>query len=153
MSTSYWIARREHNPSGARSYCRRPRLDSTHLPTTLANRDKSCWPHSISEIPRAINNIPPAPSPLYPDTRAPIPELDEKREAALAAEREQWEQGKAHLEKVSRQAMDTVIELSEAVLDTVVSAAECWKTKLAEHRAKREGERASSVHNTTNRQQ
>ncbi|KAF8194951.1 hypothetical protein BJ912DRAFT_1040521 [Pholiota molesta] len=45
---------------------------------------------------------------------------------------------KAHMAKVSRQAVDTMVELTEATLESVLTTAEALKAKLAEHRVERE---------------
>ncbi|KAJ7486101.1 hypothetical protein B0H11DRAFT_2016945 [Mycena galericulata] len=55
--------------------------------------------------------------------------------------RDVWEQERARIREVSRSAGDTVAELSEATLNTVLQATEALKAKMAEHRALREQER------------
>jgi len=111
MTATYWMARRHRDHPFAKSHCKRPPPDSFFLPSTLSAQqtpDNYTWPRSFCEISRAINNLPPAPSPLYPDTRGPIPELDERRKATLSEQQQEWEREKAHFAKVARQATDTV---------------------------------------------
>ncbi|KAJ7367179.1 hypothetical protein DFH08DRAFT_836739 [Mycena albidolilacea] len=52
-----------------------------------------------------------------------------------------WEQERARVRQFSRTAEDTVTELSEATLNTILQATEALKAKMAEHRALREEER------------
>jgi len=54
------------------------------------------------------------------------------------AQAQQWEEDKARLLSLSRQAGDTMTHLSEATLDSIVSTVGTLKVKLAEHRAQRE---------------
>ncbi|KAJ7767529.1 hypothetical protein DFH07DRAFT_808812 [Mycena maculata] len=52
-----------------------------------------------------------------------------------------WEQERARVREFSQTAGDTVAELSEATLNTILQATEALKAKMAEHRAIREEER------------
>ncbi|KAJ7677424.1 hypothetical protein B0H17DRAFT_112460 [Mycena rosella] len=52
-----------------------------------------------------------------------------------------WEQERDRVRQFSQTAGDTVAELSEATLNTILQATEALKAKMAEHRAFREEER------------
>ncbi|KAJ7244985.1 hypothetical protein B0H12DRAFT_1128130 [Mycena haematopus] len=52
-----------------------------------------------------------------------------------------WEQERARVRQFSRTAEDTVADLSETTLNTILQATEALKAKMAEHRALREEER------------
>ncbi|KAJ7069755.1 hypothetical protein C8F01DRAFT_1113836 [Mycena amicta] len=52
-----------------------------------------------------------------------------------------WEMERARIREFSQTAGDTVAELSEATLSTILQATEALKAKMAEHRALREAER------------
>ncbi|KAF8141624.1 hypothetical protein EV363DRAFT_1308604 [Boletus edulis] len=49
-----------------------------------------------------------------------------------------WEQDKERLRHIQKRAGETVIDLSESTLDSIVTSAESLKAKLAELRAERE---------------
>ncbi|KAJ7134850.1 hypothetical protein C8R44DRAFT_730180 [Mycena epipterygia] len=52
-----------------------------------------------------------------------------------------WDQERERVRQFSQSAGDTVAELSEATLNTIMQATEALKAKMAEHRALREEER------------
>ncbi|KAF7298989.1 hypothetical protein MIND_00847100 [Mycena indigotica] len=52
-----------------------------------------------------------------------------------------WDAERAKVREFSQAAGDTVAELSEATLNTILQATEALKAKMAEHRALREAER------------
>jgi len=54
------------------------------------------------------------------------------------AQMQKWEEDKARMLELSRQAGDTMTDLSEATLDSVLSAVETLKLKLAEYRTQRQ---------------
>ncbi|KAF9471755.1 hypothetical protein BDN70DRAFT_887758 [Pholiota conissans] len=90
---------------------------------------------------------PPAtpPAPPLPVDHTPMPTppppFRALKDAVDGWEKEQDElidAKKAHIAKVSRQAVDTMTELTEATLESVLTTAEALKAKLAEHRAERE---------------
>jgi len=102
-------------------FCSRHRLQP---PTTDNNQ-----PQNMGGIPRAINNIPAANDTTGPSSQSPSwgPPASWK-----------WDPDREHLEKVSKQAFDTMADLTESTLESVLSTAESLKTKLAEHRTQRE---------------
>jgi len=53
-------------------------------------------------------------------------------------QQQSWQQEKEHLADISRKVADAMTDLTEATLDSVLSAAEALKVKLTEHRANRE---------------
>jgi len=53
----------------------------------------------------------------------------------------QWEEEKARIRELSRNAADSMAELSEVTLDALQSTVGALKAKLAEHRQQREQER------------
>ncbi|KDR80503.1 hypothetical protein GALMADRAFT_240790 [Galerina marginata CBS 339.88] len=118
LAATWWI---KHKDADRRvfGHCMRPPVQA---PPTDSAAPPSPWPQNMSDIPRAINNIPPAHS-------SPVSAEWESR---------QWEQEKEHLANISRQATDAMADLTEATLETVLSTAESLKAKLAEHRAQRE---------------
>ncbi|KAJ7504504.1 hypothetical protein B0H11DRAFT_1982707 [Mycena galericulata] len=76
------------------------------------------------DLPNTINNIPQAP-PLpwgYPESHRD----------------RQWEEEKIKLQAIGKQAEEVMAKLSEATVDSVLTALEALKVKLAEHRAQRE---------------
>ncbi|KAJ7816927.1 hypothetical protein B0H14DRAFT_2843682 [Mycena olivaceomarginata] len=62
-----------------------------------------------------------------------------------------WDHERARVREFSRTAEDTVTQLSEATLDTILQATEALKEKMAEHRAMREEERRVEGGNTSPR--
>jgi len=50
----------------------------------------------------------------------------------------EWEEDKERLRELQRRAQDTMVEMSESTLDSILSTVESMKGKLAEHRALRE---------------
>ncbi|KAF8817563.1 hypothetical protein BYT27DRAFT_7216642 [Phlegmacium glaucopus] len=72
---------------------------------------------TFRDIPRAFNHIPPA---------------------HWGEQQQSWQQEKEHLANISRKVTDAMADLTEATLESVLSAAEALKAKLAEHRANRE---------------
>ncbi|KAF8171925.1 hypothetical protein K438DRAFT_1851904 [Mycena galopus ATCC 62051] len=75
-----------------------------------------------------------------PDQRAP-PNGSEPVGNYPASYNRDWEQERARVRQFSRNAEDTVVELSEVTLNTILQATEALKAKMAEHRALREEER------------
>ncbi|KAJ7095651.1 hypothetical protein C8R44DRAFT_890049 [Mycena epipterygia] len=55
--------------------------------------------------------------------------------------REVWDQERARVQQFSKSAGDTIAELSEVTLNTILQATEALKAKMAEQRALREAER------------
>ncbi|KIJ65690.1 hypothetical protein HYDPIDRAFT_187395 [Hydnomerulius pinastri MD-312] len=49
----------------------------------------------------------------------------------------EWDEDKERLKNMQKRAGDAVVDMSESTLDSIVSAAESLKAKLAEHRAQR----------------
>ncbi|KAJ7128233.1 hypothetical protein C8R43DRAFT_1027484 [Mycena crocata] len=66
---------------------------------------------------------------------------EELRNRAQLDRRAVWEQERERVKQFSQTAGDTVAELSEATLNTILQATEALKAKMAEHRAWREEER------------
>ncbi|KAK7048566.1 hypothetical protein R3P38DRAFT_3174815 [Favolaschia claudopus] len=85
----------------------------------------------------------PAPAPSAPagssDQKAPL--NNSEPPAYPAPYNRDWDQERARIRQFSRNAEDTVTELSEATLNTILQATEALKAKMAEHRALREQER------------
>ncbi|CAK5273954.1 unnamed protein product [Mycena citricolor] len=108
-----------------------PRADATPPP---ASPDAPMSPTSsppvslpissrAAEISSAVNHMPPASLPWgYPESH---------RER-------QWEEEKKKLQSITRQAEDVMTKISEATVDTMLTAMEALKVKLAEHRLQRE---------------
>lgn len=110
-SATWWVKRRECN---GRTFgpCMRPPIQShIHVsgnaatdapqPSAHGHPSPSPWPQNISDIPRAINNIP---QPNHvPPTYSPstLGEWEKRQDA-------QWDLEKEHLAKISRQATDAV---------------------------------------------
>ncbi|KAF7331545.1 hypothetical protein MKEN_00033600 [Mycena kentingensis (nom. inval.)] len=101
-----------------------------------------CWRPPVGSLPqpnsdewklRDLNNIPHATATEAPPPPSPLPwgypEAHRER---------QWDEEKAKLQAVGRQAEDVMTKLSEDALDSVMSAMEALKRKLAEHRAERD---------------
>jgi len=82
------------------------------------------WSWNARDIPRAVNNIPPASASSwgYPENH-----LDR-----------QWEEEKKRLAAFGKQAEDTMTQLSEATLDSVLATVQSLKAKIAESKAQRE---------------
>jgi len=57
-------------------------------------------------------------------------------------QQQSWQQEKEHLADISRKVADAMTDLTEATLESVLSAAEALKAKLTEHRANREQQRS-----------
>ncbi|KAH9479569.1 hypothetical protein JR316_0008164 [Psilocybe cubensis] len=127
-SATWWVRRRECSNRSFGPCIRQP------IQSPIGNTDTTqpSWPQSVTDIPRAINNIP-QPAPVQHTTYSPstIGEWEKRQDA-------QWELEKEHLAKISRQATDAMAELTEATLESVLATAESLKAKLAEHRAQRE---------------
>ncbi|KAL0955870.1 hypothetical protein HGRIS_002069 [Hohenbuehelia grisea] len=85
-------------------------------------------PTSLKSVPESINRIPPA-----QDMVPSVPWM-----FGYQHQDQRWDQEKAKMWDLGRQAGDTMTELSEATLDSVISTVEALKAKLAEHRARRE---------------
>ncbi|KAF9221326.1 hypothetical protein BS17DRAFT_819569 [Gyrodon lividus] len=60
------------------------------------------------------------------------------RDRTVGWNQREWEDDKERLKHVQKRAGEAVVDLSESTLDSIVSAAESLKSKLAEHRAQRE---------------
>ncbi|KAF8194953.1 hypothetical protein BJ912DRAFT_1040523 [Pholiota molesta] len=90
-------------------------------------------PYSMGSAPPPADGagaIAPPPPPPFSPLKA-YEGWEKQQDERIAAE-------KAHMAKVSRQAVDTMVELTEATLESVLTTAEALKAKLAEHRAERE---------------
>ena len=73
-------------------FCARHRLQ----PPTTDNQQNPGWPQNVGNIPRAINNIPPADGTTEPSpSRGPPTNW-------------KWDPDREHLEKISKQAVDAV---------------------------------------------
>ncbi|KAF7288533.1 hypothetical protein HMN09_01382300 [Mycena chlorophos] len=70
-----------------------------------------------------------------PSTSAPVPKLPTY----------DWDTERARVRAFSQSASESVAELSEATLDTILQATEALKAKMAEHRALREAEKRMSM--------
>ncbi|KAF7364985.1 hypothetical protein MVEN_00369400 [Mycena venus] len=88
----------------------------------------------------AGGNLRSLPAPSIPEQKAPL-NGSEPQVNYQAHYNRDWEQERARVRQFSRSAEDTVAELSEATLNTILQATEALKAKMAEHRALREEER------------
>ncbi|KAF8909402.1 hypothetical protein CPB84DRAFT_1766051 [Gymnopilus junonius] len=123
--TAAWWIKRKDSDRHVFGHCRRlppqyyPPTDSTVPPST----SPVTWPQTFSDIPRAINNIPPAADPS-------------------SASRSEWlsDEERERLANLSRQATDAMVDLTESTLESVLTTAQSLKAKLAEHRAQRQSQ-------------
>lgn len=113
--TASWFLRRKDTDSRIFGHCRRLQYQTPPLNSPDATpSDPNSW--SVRDIPKTINHIP-----------------------HWGSEQQQsWQQEKEHLADISRKVADAMTDLTEATLESVLSAAETLKAKLAEHRANRE---------------
>ncbi|KAJ6508475.1 hypothetical protein C8R45DRAFT_967554 [Mycena sanguinolenta] len=81
------------------------------------------------------------PAPLNTSEKSPMPNNSEHVQGYPTHYSRDWEQERARVRQFSRTAEDTVIDLSESTLTTILQATEALKAKMAEHRALREEER------------
>ncbi|KAF5316665.1 hypothetical protein D9619_006655 [Psilocybe cf. subviscida] len=152
--TATWWIKRKDGDRHIFGHCRRV------APPASVEAQPAPWPpQSITDIPRVIANMPPAssepasPQPVSPGARGMMGEgWDPKR----SRYEDHWDIEKEQLAKLSKQAADTMAEITEATLASVMSTAEALKQasielvrdmrvstytplqKLAEHRAQRE---------------
>ncbi|KAF8351179.1 hypothetical protein F5887DRAFT_196146 [Amanita rubescens] len=82
-------------------------------------------PETLHSVSRAINNLPPADGWSFGERR----------------QMEKWEEDKEKLIDFTVRATDAIADMSESTLDTVLSTIENLKTKIVEHRARREKQR------------
>ncbi|CAA7267417.1 unnamed protein product [Cyclocybe aegerita] len=144
MTATWWIKRKQCE-SRVFGHCLRPAIQ----PTDSKHRDG--WTQNAVDVSRAINNIPIAPTPMGDfngtgtgtPASAGTPQVSWDRDHARHSwQWDQW-QGQAEREqfsRMSRQAADAMVDLTETTLESVLTTAEALKAKLAEHRARREQE-------------
>lgn len=122
--TTNWLLKPKDSNSRIFGHCRRlqyqtPPPNSSVPDGASSNGAPSApnpWSVTVRDIPRTINNIP-----------------------HWGSEQQQsWQQEKEHLADISRRVTDAMTDLTEATLESVLSAAEGLRAKLAEHRANRE---------------
>jgi len=137
-ATATWWLKRKDTDRRIFGHCMRPSIQSSPSQSTDSSAPPPTnpgWPQSLSEIPRVINNIPQVHSSPTPSSPAPLVEWEKRQE-------QQWDLEKEHIARISRQATDAMVDLTEATLESVLSTAESLKAKLAEHRAQREKQQA-----------
>jgi len=126
-TATWWIKHREMNNNGGMTWghCRRPNIQNTPAPTTASADGSNVNPQdssfSFRDVPRAINNI-------SPPSRDWGWGWGEKK----LAEKHQEEQDQ--LADLRRQATETMTDITEATLESILSTAEVLKAKLAESR-------------------
>ncbi|KAF9501399.1 hypothetical protein BDN71DRAFT_1501119 [Pleurotus eryngii] len=144
IAATIWAKRMECYPQG-RSYGHCYRVPPHYLPpptppptprTPETTEEPSLWSADASNVssvikglPQAINNIPPA-----DDSRLP-------RSFGERVQQEKWEEEKERMLELGRQVGDSMAEISEATLDSVMSAIEALKNKVTMHRIQREEQR------------
>lgn len=95
-TTFWWIKHREAKGHYL-PFCPRYKLQS---PATDNNQQQNPgWPQNMSDIPRAINNIPSGNPPTDPSSQSPSTGLPTSWK---------WDPDREHLEKISKQAVDAV---------------------------------------------
>ncbi|KAK7051216.1 hypothetical protein VNI00_004716 [Paramarasmius palmivorus] len=63
---------------------------------------------------------------------------DTSQAAGQASSHQDWAEERARIREVSRQVGDTVTEISEATLDTLLASVQAMKDRLAQNRLERE---------------
>ncbi|KAK2466453.1 hypothetical protein APHAL10511_002095 [Amanita phalloides] len=134
-SASLWIKYRDCRHANSRVFgpCIRQRpLEATPQarnastdPTASPPTELLQAPDGLRTVSRVINNIPPTENWPYSE----------------GYRKERWEEDKERLIDFTLRATDTIADMSESTLETLLASLENLKTKIAEHRAQREKQR------------
>ncbi|KAF8143900.1 hypothetical protein K438DRAFT_1875131 [Mycena galopus ATCC 62051] len=103
------------------------------------NRDNADCYQAFYGHHRSLQGSPSAvPNPNSLSQKAPLNSSEPGTADYPTAYNRDWEQERARVRQFSRSAEDTVVELSEVTLNTILQATEALKAKMGEHRALRE---------------
>ncbi|KAF9453618.1 hypothetical protein P691DRAFT_719478 [Macrolepiota fuliginosa MF-IS2] len=133
-TATWWIKHRDVHHFSQWGHCRRLAIENA---TANANMSTTAQPangspessFSFKDIPRTINNIPPAAASWNWG-------WGERKEA------QKYQEEQDNLAELRRQATDAMTEMTEATLDSILAGAEALKVKLAESREQRKKQEA-----------
>ncbi|KAF9530356.1 hypothetical protein CPB83DRAFT_892645 [Crepidotus variabilis] len=151
-AATWWIKKRD----GHFGHCG-PRPIDTALPQSSPSTDNGYahnwhqrWHAHMNEAQRSMPTPPQVPADV-PAEKTPVdftppPQVQYQAAPSYPQQQQQpqvnaawgWDHEREHIERISKQATDAMVDLTESTLESVLATAESLKAKLAEQRAQRE---------------
>lgn len=148
---TYWHRSYEMHAHGHYWHClshaNRRRIDDAQVqqhPVTAANTTASVPSGTVAVSTSSMPTAFPSPFDSGMQPIAPQPprwawaNASQSSDGTFGWNQKEWEEDKERLRDFQRRAQDTMVEMSESTLDSILSTVESMKKKLAEHRTLRE---------------